>query len=64
MKSDGAAVIVIAHRPSILQHVDKLLVLRDGTMQMFGARDEVMAKLAGSASAGAPVTLEAEPSAG
>ena len=63
-KAEGVTMVIIAHRPSILQHVDKLLVLRDGTMQMFGARDEVMAKLAGSASAGAPVTLEAEPSAG
>ena len=58
LKQQGVTMIIIAHRPSILQHVDKILVLRGGTMQMFGARDEVLAKLAKPASA-APVILDA-----
>ena len=58
LKRQGVTMIIIAHRPSILQHVDKILVLRGGTMQMFGARDEVLAKLAKPAAA-APVTLDA-----
>ncbi len=63
-KAEGVTMVIIAHRPSILQHVDKLLVLRDGTMQMFGARDEVMAKLAGPAAPDPAATLEAESRAG
>ena len=58
LKRQGVTMIIIAHRPSILQHVDKILVLRGGTMQMFGARDEVLARLAKPAAA-APVILDA-----
>ncbi len=47
LKERGATTVVIAHRASILQHVDKILVLRNGTAQMFGPRDEVLAKIAG-----------------
>lgn len=46
LKERGVTLIMIAHRPSILAHVDKLLVMRNGQMEMFGARDEVMAKIA------------------
>jgi PrtD family type I secretion system ABC transporter len=45
LKQRRAAVIVIAHRPSILRLADKLLVLRDGMVEAFGGRDEVVAKL-------------------
>ncbi len=44
-KARGAAVIVIAHRRSILEQADKILVMQDGTVAAFGARAEVMAKL-------------------
>jgi len=47
LKQRRATVVVIAHRPSILQDVDKILMLRSGTVEMFGARDEVIAKLKG-----------------
>ncbi|MFP6742971.1 MAG: ATP-binding cassette domain-containing protein [Alphaproteobacteria bacterium] len=60
LKALGATMIIIAHRPSVLSNVDKILVLRNGGIQMFGARDEVLAKLAGPAAA-APTTLDATP---
>jgi PrtD family type I secretion system ABC transporter len=41
----GATVILVAHQPRILEPVDKLLLLRDGRSEMFGPRDEVLAKL-------------------
>src|SRR5512147_3275008 len=44
-KQWGATVILVAHQPRILQPVDKLLLLRDGRSEMFGPRDEVLAKL-------------------
>jgi ATP-binding cassette subfamily C protein len=52
LKARGAAVIVVAHRAGILAAVDKILVLRDGRIEAYGPRDEVMAKLTGKESAG------------
>lgn len=49
LKESGVTLVVIAHRPSVLRHVDKILVLRDGQVQMFGPRDEVMQKVSGQA---------------
>lgn len=47
LKNRGTTVIIIAHRPNVLQHVDKIMVLRDGVMQAFGPRDEILARLTG-----------------
>ncbi len=52
LKSRNATVIVIAHRPSILRHVDKILVLREGVVQLFGPRDEVIPKVTGQVASG------------
>lgn len=41
----GATVIVITHRTSILGVAKKMLVMREGTQQAFGPRDEVLAAL-------------------
>ncbi len=38
----GATVVLIAHRPSIMVTADKLLVLKDGLVDQFGDRAEVM----------------------
>ncbi|WP_417595260.1 type I secretion system permease/ATPase [Oceanospirillum sp.] len=46
LKREGVTVIVVSHRPSILRNIDQLLVLKDGMMQMFGNRDDVMQALA------------------
>ncbi|MBV9523307.1 MAG: type I secretion system permease/ATPase [Alphaproteobacteria bacterium] len=48
LKERGTTVVVIAHRPSILQLADKLLVLRAGAVDLFGERGEVIAKLNGA----------------
>ena len=45
MKQNNTTVIVIAHRPSILQGADKLAVLSGGSLQLFGSYQEVAAKL-------------------
>ena len=48
LRAEGMTIIVIAHRPNILKHVDKILVLKDGMMQEFGPRDDVLMKLQGT----------------
>jgi ATP-binding cassette subfamily C exporter for protease/lipase len=45
LKDRGATVILISHRPNVLCAVDKVLMLRDGGVQMLGTRDEVFAAL-------------------
>ncbi len=46
LKAHGATVVVISHRPAALASVDKLLVLQDGVVQMFGDRDRIMGQIA------------------
>lgn len=46
VKARGGIVLLVAHRREILSVVDLLLVMRGGTAQAFGPRDEVLAKLA------------------
>ena len=41
-KAGGAAVLVIAHRASVLAGADRLLVLRDGAVAETGPREEVL----------------------
>jgi ABC-type protease/lipase transport system fused ATPase/permease subunit len=45
LKEAGVTLIVIAHRPSLLRGVDKMLVLRDGAVERFGTRSEVMERV-------------------
>lgn len=45
MKSRGTTFVIMTHRTSILAVTDKILVLRDGQMQSFGPRDEILAAL-------------------
>ncbi|MDQ0995845.1 ATP-binding cassette subfamily C protein [Phyllobacterium ifriqiyense] len=44
-RDDGAIVIMIAHRPTIMQVADKLLVLEDGRITQFGPRTDVVASI-------------------
>jgi PrtD family type I secretion system ABC transporter len=39
-------VVIVAHKPSLLTAVDKLLVLNEGQVDMFGPRDQVIGALA------------------
>ncbi len=48
IKDRGGIVIVIAHRPSALLHVDSLLALGAGKVQAFGPKDEVLRQVLAS----------------
>jgi ATP-binding cassette subfamily C exporter for protease/lipase/ATP-binding cassette subfamily C protein EexD len=42
LRSEGVTSVVITHRPSLIAHVDKVLVLNAGRVQHFGPAKEVM----------------------
>ena len=44
LKASGTTLVVISHKPSILEAADKILVLRDGRMEVFGPKAQVMAR--------------------
>lgn len=45
LKQSGATVFVITHRSGVLANVDKLLVLSQGELSLYGPRDKVWAHL-------------------
>ncbi|MEX2642192.1 MAG: type I secretion system permease/ATPase [Acetobacterales bacterium] len=54
LKEKGATVVVIAHRPSVLTAVDKIMFLREGMIQAFGPAQEVLPQILQPAAASAP----------
>jgi ATP-binding cassette subfamily C protein len=57
VRKRGGIIIVVAHRPSALAGVDQVLVMKDGRMQLFGERDEVLRKLRPNPPVTSPVKL-------
>jgi ATP-binding cassette subfamily C protein len=45
VRARGGIVVVIAHRPSALEAVDQVLVMREGYVEAFGQKDEVLNKV-------------------
>ena len=63
----GASVVIIAHRAGVLARVDRLMMMRDGVVQMEGPREEVLERMRAAApkSAGqaAPAGAPGQPAA-
>ena len=45
LKASGTTVVIITHRPSILQVTTKLAVIKQGMLEIYGNTKEVMAKM-------------------
>jgi len=59
-KARGAIVVMVAHRPSALAEIDKLLWLDNGAVRAFGPKAEVLPRLTGQPPAApAPVAAKA-----
>jgi len=46
LKQKGSTVVVVTHRPQLLAHVDKVLVVQEGNNAMFGDAENVLAQIA------------------
>ena len=46
LKAEGVTLFVISHRTNVLKNMDKLLVMKEGQVSMFGPRDQVLAQFA------------------
>lgn len=53
LKESNTTVILITHRPSILQVTNKLAVIRDGLLEAFGDTNDVLSKMAAAQAANA-----------
>jgi len=45
LKEQGTTLIIVSHKPGLLSTVDKILMLKNGQLAMFGPRDAVFQKL-------------------
>lgn len=45
LKQRGCAVVIVGHRPSTIAEADKILLMRDGRVDLFGPRDDVMREM-------------------
>ncbi|WKL58562.1 type I secretion system permease/ATPase [Asticcacaulis sp. ZE23SCel15] len=59
IRKRGGIAIVFAHRRSVLQSVNKMLVLADGVQKAFGPRDEVLKRLLPPAAANSATPSDA-----
>jgi len=48
-KRAGGVVVIVSHRTTLLQPIDKLGLLRDGQLEQFGDRDAVLREIRGQA---------------
>ncbi len=44
-KALGSTIVLVAHRPTLMEHVDKVAVLNEGRLHMYGPREAVISKL-------------------
>jgi PrtD family type I secretion system ABC transporter len=56
----GGIVVVVAHRPIGIEAVDMLLVLKDGRMQAFGPKEQVLGQVLQRVAPPAPIKIVSE----
>jgi len=56
----GAIVVVVAHRPIGIEAVDQLLVLKDGRMQAFGPKEQVLGQVLQRVAPPTPIKIVSE----
>lgn len=57
-KRNNITVVVITQKPTLLGAVDKIMLLTDGTVALFGKRDQVLQRLSAGKSAPPPAPIQ------
>ena len=57
VKARGGIVIVVAHRPNVIGAVDHVMMVRDGRMQIFGGKEDVLKRVLARPATPAAATL-------
>jgi len=60
LKAARTTVVIISHKPNVFRTADKMLVLRNGRVEMFGPRDQVMSRIVQPAPTAIPQAPQAE----
>jgi PrtD family type I secretion system ABC transporter len=45
LHQDRVTLVLVTHRPSLLEHIDRVLVMREGVMDAFGPRADILARV-------------------
>lgn len=56
IRARGGIVVLVAHRPAALNHINYVLVMQNGRMQAVGPRDEILQQITGRPQSGGTVT--------
>jgi PrtD family type I secretion system ABC transporter len=59
LKQAGSTVVIVSHKPNVFRNADKMLVLKNGKVELFGPREQVMARIMQAAAAPAIPQAEA-----
>jgi ATP-binding cassette subfamily C protein EexD len=63
LKESKATVFIITHRTSILAQIDRLLMMRNGVIALYGPREKVLAELNAQQQSLQPTAVQATPNA-
>lgn len=61
--TEGQALVVVTHRPSLLALVERIVVVDDGKVVADGPKDKILASLAGNSNAASNTAAQAQPAA-
>lgn len=60
LHEEAVTVVMVTHKPSLLEGIDRVLVMREGRLETYGPREEVLARIAPRPVAAAPSPIRVQ----
>jgi ATP-binding cassette subfamily C protein len=57
-KERSITIVAITQRPALLKSVDKIMMIKDGSVQAFGKREEIIPLMSGRKAQGGPAIID------